>query len=73
MPGNTTSAPTAALLRHSGAFLRLLSIVAFVAIWQLAAFLNKDADILPGPARVLARHDARFEWFHKATSRQPAK
>lgn len=54
MPGNTTSAPTAALLRHSGAFLRLLSIVAFVAIWQLAAFLNKDADILPGPSRVLA-------------------
>jgi len=37
---------------RSTAWIRLFSVLVFIAIWQLAAFFV-DADILPGPASVL--------------------
>ena len=54
MPEQRGSAPAANFLRHSGAVLRLVSIAAFVALWQLAAWLSQDVDVLPGPARVIS-------------------
>ncbi|MDO6462433.1 ABC transporter permease [Granulosicoccaceae sp. 1_MG-2023] len=38
---------------YRGNWLRVASIAAFFALWQIAATLSADADLLPGPLRVL--------------------